>query len=305
MKQTGWRERLLGDPLPWLLEPDHPSVRYFALTDLMDVGKDDPDAQKAKKAIATSDLVQDIFARQHKEGYWEAEDKAKWPTQTLDALSILMTLGVERDEQIERSCERILRNNQHASGGFTYTGTASGVFNCLTGNAAEFLTHFGYGDDPRIERCVDFVVEKLSQQDGLRCSRNNDQPCQWGAIGALRGLACIPARRRDEAVKAVITRMADALLDYPFDFAGAEKRWLKFTVPPAYDLLEALAVLARHGYGGDPRFKTLAEVLLAQQNEEGKWIKGAGGQSFPIDTRGKPSKLITLNALRVVKHLKF
>ena len=31
-----WRAKLNADPLPWLLEPDNPSVRYFALRDLLD-----------------------------------------------------------------------------------------------------------------------------------------------------------------------------------------------------------------------------------------------------------------------------
>lgn len=303
MEKAQWRDRLNADSLPWLLEPDNPSVRYFALTSLLELAEDAPEVQEAKAAILEFELVRKIFAGQHPDGYWEEEDKPQWPTKTLEALSLLMNLGVERDERIERGCERILRHNQYGSGGFTYTGARSGVFNCLTGNVAEFLIYFGYGDDPRIERCVQFMVETLSQEDGLRCSRSGGLPCQWGAIGALRGFARLPARLQNEAVQEVIAQVADALLDYPFDFAGAEKRWLKFTVPPAYDLVEALSVLARHGYSGDPRFVALAKVLLEQQSVEGKWLKGAGGLTFPIDMRGKPSKLITLNALRVVKHM--
>lgn len=303
MEKAQWRDRLKADSLPWLLEPDNPSVRYLALINLLDLAEDAAEVQEAKAAIPEFELVKTIFAGQHPAGYWEEEDKPKWPTKTLEALPLLMTLGVERDERIERGCERILRYNQYESGGFTYTGTRSGVFNCLTGNVVEFLIYFGYGDDPRIERCIQFMVETLNQEGGLCCSRNANLPCQWGAIGALRGFARLPTRYWNEAVEKTIAQMADALLDYPFDFAGAEKRWLKFTVPPAYDLVEALSILARHGYGQDPRFVSLANVLLEQQTAEGKWLKGAGGRSFPIDVRGKPSKLITLNALRVIKHM--
>ena len=33
---TDWRNVLNDDPIPWLLEPEKPSVRYFTLTDILD-----------------------------------------------------------------------------------------------------------------------------------------------------------------------------------------------------------------------------------------------------------------------------
>jgi len=33
---SNWKSTLKGDPIPWLLEPDNPSVRYWTLRDLLD-----------------------------------------------------------------------------------------------------------------------------------------------------------------------------------------------------------------------------------------------------------------------------
>jgi hypothetical protein len=45
-----WRAELNGDPLPWLLEPDTPGVRYLALRDLLDYPPDDPELATAREA---------------------------------------------------------------------------------------------------------------------------------------------------------------------------------------------------------------------------------------------------------------
>jgi hypothetical protein len=42
------RAKLNADPLPWLLEPDNPSVRYFALRDLVDRPDTDTEGKPSK-----------------------------------------------------------------------------------------------------------------------------------------------------------------------------------------------------------------------------------------------------------------
>jgi hypothetical protein len=68
-----WRTVLKGDPLPWLLEPENPSVRYWTLTDILDRPADDPEVREAQAAIPRQPLVQELFARQHPDGHWGKE----------------------------------------------------------------------------------------------------------------------------------------------------------------------------------------------------------------------------------------
>ena len=42
-----WQDQLKADPLPWLLEPDSPGVRYLALRYLLDRPDDDPELRAA------------------------------------------------------------------------------------------------------------------------------------------------------------------------------------------------------------------------------------------------------------------
>ena len=45
-----WQARLDADPIPWLLEPDNPTVRYFALTELLDRPERNPEARRSRQA---------------------------------------------------------------------------------------------------------------------------------------------------------------------------------------------------------------------------------------------------------------
>ena len=67
---SGWRERLRGDPLPWLLEtdPDQPAIRFLALRDLQGLRSDDEEASQAKAAVLDSGPVPKILVAQSGEG---------------------------------------------------------------------------------------------------------------------------------------------------------------------------------------------------------------------------------------------
>ena len=71
-----WQQFLNGDPLPWLLDPETPSVRYWTLIDILDQPTNDPEVQETRTVIAQQLLVREIFALQHTEGYW-GEDGSK------------------------------------------------------------------------------------------------------------------------------------------------------------------------------------------------------------------------------------
>jgi hypothetical protein len=103
--------------------------------------------------------------------------------------------------------------------------------------------------------------------------------------------------------KQVVAILADTLLDAKYDFEGEHKRWLTFGVPRAWDLLSALKALAAHGYAHDLRFEPLFELILNRQDSQGRWLCGSVSRTWPIEKRNQPSKWVTLDALRVLKHV--
>jgi len=298
-----WRDVLRGDPIPWLLEPPNPSVRYWTLTDILGRPADDPDVLEARAAIPQQPLVQDLFAQQHPSGHW-GDDQTKPHTAqgSLGVLGLLYMLGVEPDERTFAGCASFLRFCQHESGGFSMVRTRrSGIFPCTTGAHLPMLVYFDLGDDTRVRQAFAFVIEDMSTADALDCGRYQHRDCLWGAIAALNGLAVLPADMRSPQSEQVVRRLADALLDADYDFEGEHKRWFTFGVPRAWDLLSALRALAAHGYARDPRFAPLLDLFLARQDERGRWLCGSVSRTWPLEKRNRPSKWVTLDALRLLK----
>ena len=298
-----WRKHLNGDPLPWLLGPDSPSVRYWTLVDILDRPADDPEVKEARAAIARQSLVKEVFALQRPGGYWGDDEAKPYTAQgAVAALALLHMLGVVPDKRTAAGCASFLQFCQNESGGFSLTKKLrSGIFPCTTGEHLPFLVYFGLGRDPRVRAAFAFVVEDMSADDALDCGRYAHKDCLWGAIAALNGLAVLPAGMRSARSGEVVKRLANALLDARYDFEGEHKRWLTFGVPRAWDLLSALKALAAHGYARDPRFVPLLKLMLTRQNELGQWMCGSVSRTWPVEKRNQPSKWITLDALRVLK----
>ncbi len=294
---------LKGDPLPWLLEPENPSVRYWTLIGILGRAADDLQVQEARAAIAHQPLVQELFALQRADGHWGDDETKPYTAQgAVAALTLLHMLGVTPDERTAAGCASFLRFCQHESGGFSLTKTLrSGIFPCTTGEHLPFLVYFGLGDDPRVRAAFAFLIEDMAADDALDCGRYQHRDCLWGAIAALKGLAALPCDMRSPRSEEVVRRLANALLDAEYDFAGEHKRWLSFGVPRAWDLLSALKVLAGHGYADDPRFRRLLPLILERQDSQGRWPCGSVSRTWPVEKRNQPSKWVTLDALQVLK----
>ena len=58
-----WKSVLNADPVDWLLEKDNPSVRYFALSEILDKPQTSSEVQKAKKEIMLAGVVPKILAK--------------------------------------------------------------------------------------------------------------------------------------------------------------------------------------------------------------------------------------------------
>lgn len=300
---ASWKKSLNGDPLPWLLDPENPSVRYWTLVDILEQPADSAEVLEAGAAIPEQALVKEIFALQHPAGYWGNDETSPYTAAgAVTALTLLHMLGVTPDERTAAGCDSFLRFCQNDSGGFSLTKKLrSAIFPCTTGQHLPFLVYFGLADDPRVRAAFVFLIEDMSAKEALDCGRYQHRDCLWGAIASLNGLAALPTDMRTAQSERVVERLANALLDARYDFEGEHKRWLTLGVPRAWDLLSALKALAAHGYAEDLRFMPLLQLVLSRQDDRGRWRCGSVSRTWPIEKRNQPSKWITLDALRVLK----
>lgn len=324
-----WLASLNADSLPWLLEPDpvNPGVRYFALRDLLDRPAGDAEIVAAQEAVMASGPVPAILAEQAPEGYWVKPGAGYSPKYrgSVWSLLFLAQLGADgRDERVRRAAEYLLTHACTKQAAFSCNGQPSAVIHCLWGNMVRALLDLGYWGDERLAQSLDSLARSVTgdgyeayrqsglQGPGFACAANGGLPCAWGAVRALWALNGAPRSGRTAAVEAAIGACADFLLAFDVARAGypaserISPRWFQFGYPLAYvtDLLLNLEVLAGAGYAGDSRLAGAVALVLSKQDERGRWKLEhdyKGKMWLDIEKKGRPSKWVTLRALRVLK----
>ena len=329
-----WKTLLKANPLDWLLEKNNPSVRYFALTQILGKPQENYDVEEAKKEIMLTGTVPKILSKQNEGGYWEAPEKfytAKYRG-TAWQLIILSELGAdEKDECVKKACEFVLDSSQDIeSGGFSiWTSTKSeggrhsGVIPCLTGNMVWSLIRLGFLDDDRVKRGINWITKYQRFDDGERLppkvwpyatakSCFGKHSCHMGVIKALKALSEVPAVARSVDVVDTIERGVEYVLKHHIfrrshDLSRVSKpSWLRFGFPLMYqtDVLEILGILTKLGLK-DERMEEAIELVISKQDEKGRWkLESTFNGRFQtnIENKGKESKWITLNAIKVLKN---
>jgi hypothetical protein len=320
-----WLNKLNGNPLDWILEPDpeNPGVRYFVLRDLLGQPEDDPQVHEARQAVMETGPVPAILDAQYPIGYWVKPGTGYSPKyrSTVWQIILLAELGADAaDERVRRGCEYLLSNAMAKNGAFSalQKPVPSGAVPCLNGNLLHALLHLGYGDDPRVKTALDWLARAtIGEIDYLKsgfsgpdftCSANDRQPCGWGAAKAMRAL--IAARRTPLMQRAIDSGTAfllsrdPAAADYPFT-QRVSSTWFKLGFPLTYwsDVLELTAVLVDLGYGSDQRLENALAWVLDKQDDQGRWKleNSTNGKMWAdIEQKGKPSKWVTLRVLRML-----
>jgi hypothetical protein len=323
--------------LDWLLEPDNanPGVRYFALRDLLDAPADGPELAEARRAVMASGPVPTILAAQQPEGYWE-NPGAGYSTKyrgTVWQLIQLDHLGADpADPRVALACEYVLAHTQSASGGFSARGgfrvvppPPSLAIHCLNGNLLAALLHFGWLEDERVRRAIEWQALSITGEDasfayyksgtagpGFACGINEGQPCAWGANKAIRALLAVPPATRDDRIDHALDAGAAFLLsrdpavaDYPYT-GRVSSTWFRLGMPFSYwsDFLETVENLVDLGYGSDPRLDAAFELLLSKRVAGGRWRmeNSLNGKTWTdVARKGRPSKWVTLRALTVLR----
>jgi hypothetical protein len=334
---SDWTALLKADPTNWLLEEKNPSVRFFTLRDILDRPQSDAAVRTAKREIMHTGMVPAILDRQRQPAYLQAlprfyTDKYQglvW------SLIVLAELGADATPQIKEQCEYLLANSQETrDGGFSmHTAQESGggriteVIPCLTGNMVWSLIRFGYLNDPRLQRGIDWITRYMLFNDGVEDTPQvppydrlemcwGKHVCHMGVVKALKALSAMPQERRttgqagDTIQKATEFLLIHHIYKRSHNLSRVSKPgWLKFGFPLMYqtDALEILDVLTELGVK-DGRMDEAIDIVLAKQDAMGRWrtesTYGSDRLLIPTGKKDEQSKWITLRAMRVLKRYK-
>mgnify|MGYP000863939690 FL=1 len=324
---------LKADATNWLLEEENPSVRYYTLKDIQDKPGPDPEVQQAKRDIMQFGIVPNILHKQREPEYLKTYPKfyTNKYKGLVWQLIVLAEMGAEANSQIVEQCEYLLNNSQETEdGGFAMNtaakkggGRITEVIPCLTGNMVWILIHFGYLDDPRLQKAINWLTRYTRFNDGVEDNPQTPpydryemcwgkHTCFMGVIKALKGLCAVPQEKRTRDISDTINKAVEFLLVHSIfkrsqDLSKISKPgWLKLSFPLMYqtDVLEILDILTELGVADD-RMNDAIHIVLSKQDDTGRWraenISNTDRLLIPLDQKGEQSKWITLRAMRVIK----
>jgi len=305
--------------MDWLLEANQPAVRYFTLTELLGRRRDDPEVAEAYSKISKRGWAVDILRTQKREGYWESARSLYGPkyTATNWRCLVLSDLGLTKeDKRVRKAADLFFKQ-------WLFLPSGENVFNdevCIVGNTARMLTRFGFADDFRVRKLFDRLVEDQKEDGGWHCFESSKGTLDgWEALAAY---AALPKSKRTRKIAKSIERGAEFYLERKLFVEGSKKYapWFRLHYPNHYyyDILVGLDVIARLGYGKDRRLRPALDILKKKRQKDGTWLlekthpdiaQGAHYtlrkkvKPFALEPAGKPSKWITLTALRVLKRV--
>ncbi len=182
---------------------------------------------------------------------------------------------------------------------------------------AAALIRLGYENDQRVKQALQWLV-KIQNPDGgwlcpyWRAHIKDRHGCFYGTIAPLEALSEVRQEKLTPAMKQAIQGGAEFLLMHRLyqadhnNYKIINPAWLKFGFPwfYGYSILRGLDIVTKLGYRGDERAGAALKILKQKQGQDGKWVlenAPTGRMQVNIEAVGKPSKWITLIALRILQ----
>ena len=238
-------------------------------------------------------------------------------------LLTLSDLGLTKEDPlIAESAALWMGNFAKKDGGFGIGGDKRSE-HCLAGNTARALVKFGYADEPRVRSAFEWLVKTQKKNGGWHCWGSNGTIDAWEGLSAF---AVYPRQKWTRSMKAAVERGCEFYLSRELCKQGAYyEPWFRFHFPYHYyyDLLVGLDFITALGYVDDERLNTAVAHLKKKRRKDGRWnldavhpdYNNAGRWPewwpkyknrfvpFALETVGRPSKMITLRELIVLKRL--
>jgi hypothetical protein len=306
-----------GPVLDWLLAGD-PAVRWQVLRDLTDAPADEVAAERAR--VATEGWGARLLAARDADGQWaggacfpagwrpSGEPGQPW-TPTLHTLALLADLGLDPASAAARETVALVRENCR----WEYDGSpffAGEVEPCINGRTVAIGACFG--ED--VEGIVQRLLGDQLADGGWNCETESGATVSSfdSTIDVVEGLLAweratggaddvTAARRRGEEyllARSLFRRLSTGEVAVP--------GYLQLAYPPHWhhDVLRGLEHFRRTGDAPDPRLADAVAVLRDKRQPDGTWLLEAthpGQVWFDLEEVGRPSRVNTLRALRVLR----
>lgn len=292
--------------LEWLLDSD-PATRWQAMRDL--AGEPDEVVAAERARVATEGWGARLLALQGPDGQWGGGTYFPEGLATTPTLMLLRDMGLDpKCDKAQRAIALVRENSRWEHEGQPYF--EGEVEPCINGRAVTIGAYFGQD----IQGIVDRLLTEQMADGGWNCEQESgsNRGSFDSTICVLEGLLEYERATGEEPeVTAARLRGHEYLLE-----RGMLRRlstgevinevWTRFSYPTHwhYDVLRGLDYMRSAGVALDQRMAEVIDLVEQQRDEGGRWSLGnfhEGEMHFAIDEgEGKPSRWITLRALRVL-----
>jgi hypothetical protein len=312
--------------IDWLLDPEHsdPSVRWQVMRDLLGAPESEWEAERTK--VETEGWGERLLGLEDEDGQWAGgahfpsdfvwggDERGQPWTSTSHSLSQLREFGFDPSTARARRMVELIGENarwEHDNQRY-WEGE---VEPCINGQLVANGAYFGVDMSPVVER---LVGERL-EDGGWNCEAENGSVRSSfdTTIDVLEGLLEFERvtggtlESREARIAGEEYLLERSLFRRLSTGEPADERYLNFLHPNRwhYDVLRALdyfrAASELTGAAPDPRLAEPIEHVRSRRLDDGTWPldwNPVGRTWFDVDDgNGKPSRWITLRAMRVLK----
>ncbi len=297
--------------IQWLLQGDV-AIQYQVYRDLLSTERKD-----LQKRIAKEGWGAHFLSKRGYNGHWGREFYyPKWSS-THYTLLDLRNLCISPDNSpIQESIDMILKTCKTNDGGILLLKAKKSDV-CVNGMFLNYASYFR-ADESELKSVIDHLLQEHMADGGFNCRSNRSGAVHSSLHSTLSVLEGFTEYKRNgysyrmaEVERAIGTAKEFVLIHQLFlsDRTGdiIDKRFLKLSYPRRwkYDILSALDYFQYAGSKWDDRMRPAIDVLLKKRNKDGTWnmqAKHSGQTHFDMEKAGKPSRINTLRALRMLVH---
>jgi hypothetical protein len=281
-------ESLRGDPMPWLLDEDRPSLHWRVLVELLRRPLTSPAVSRARGGADAAEPIASLLAELNPDGTW-ATDVGYWKPCSGPGWRFVAAVqwGADpTDPRLQVAAERFLETAA-GEGGFA-RGEGGDPVPWLTARMLHALAELGWCRHPRFQEGLAWLDEEAEFDTGVAGGVT--------AVALLGALTACPDQRRPALRSRTVGSILRALAE------GA--RSASHLGHPNFgrtDLAEMLWALARAEVGFAPEMGPALRKIQRKQMPGGIWRREEGPPvTLPIGTTrlmGRPSQWVTLKCV--------
>ncbi|MHA1243794.1 MAG: hypothetical protein ACTSP7_04375 [Candidatus Heimdallarchaeota archaeon] len=280
--------------IDWLREDDNPPVNYLTNKILLEETSHTY-LTKLRSKINSYQSIVEILSNQKENTYWYEKGKDKNYKKYLGTfwqLHFLSRMQAEKNEQISNACEHIFSTGQAPNGGFSMWGTNSQSIICLTANMVRTFIHFGYLNDERTQKALEYILSNFADTNGsFRCRPIGLlENCYMTLPKILFALTAVPEQKRNARINKGIDLCVMRLLENQVYLYLPEKNkeWMKIVASQKLKGQELV----------DKKNEFIAKHMPIITKEKAGWMKFGFPLNYNSDTLDAMLSLVSAK----VKH---